>query len=179
MWWLRQPNASARVKAASRGINDRADILAGPAGSSQRIKYRNIVASWLSARTDGPEGPNRAAGIDFSRLKFRYRISVATSRSPENEMTPSCLPLISETDYSGFQRMIKELMHVSYREWQQDHHKAVSYRQSRNGSREVAITPAEFDSWLKKNRLDAHLELLWSCVEEMADSSSDRAPAAS
>ncbi len=92
-------------------------------------------------------------------------------------MIPSCLPLISETDYSGFQRMIKELMHVSYREWQQDHHKAVSYRRSRNGSREVAITPAEFDSWLKKNRLDAHLELLWSCVEDMADSSSDRAPA--
>ena len=69
-------------------------------------------------------------------------------------------------------------MHVSYPEWQQDHHKAVSYRQSRNGSREVAITPSEFDSWLKENRLDAHLELLWSCVEDMADSSSDRAPAA-
>ncbi len=94
-------------------------------------------------------------------------------------MTPSCLPLISETDYPGFQRRIKELIHVSYQEWRQDHHKAVSYRQSRNGSREVAITPVEFDSWLKKNRLDAHLELLWSCVEDMADSSSDRAPAES
>jgi hypothetical protein len=88
-------------------------------------------------------------------------------------MTPSCLPLINETDYAGFQRMIKELMQVSYREWQQDHQKAVSYRQSRNGSREVAITPAEFASWLNDNRLDAHLELLWSCVEYMADSSSD------
>jgi hypothetical protein len=94
-------------------------------------------------------------------------------------MTPSCLPLISETDYASFQRMIKELMHVSYSEWQQDHHKAVSYRQSRNGSREVAISPAEFDSCLKTNRLDAHFELLWSCVEDIADSSSDRAPAAS
>ena len=91
-------------------------------------------------------------------------------------MTPSCLPLISETDYSGFQRMIKELMHVSYQEWQQDHRKAVSYRKSRNGSREVAITPAEFASWLKKNGLDAHLELLWSCVEDMAVS--QLAPAA-
>jgi hypothetical protein len=94
-------------------------------------------------------------------------------------MTPSCLPLISETDYPGFQRMIKELMHVSYQEWRQDHLKAVSYRQSRNGSREVPITPAEFDSWLNKNRLDAHLELLWSCVEDMAENSSDRAPAES
>jgi hypothetical protein len=93
-------------------------------------------------------------------------------------MTPSCLPLISEADYSGFQLMIKELMPVSYQEWRQDHHKAVSYRQSRNGSREVAITPAEFDSWLKQNRLDdAHLELLWSCVEDMAESSLGRAPA--
>lgn len=90
-------------------------------------------------------------------------------------MTPSCLPLINEADYSSFQRMIEELMDVSYEEWQQDHHKAVSYRRSRNGSREVAITPAQFNSWLKKHRLDAHLELLWSCVEEMADSSSDRA----
>jgi len=92
-------------------------------------------------------------------------------------MTPSCLPLINEADYPSFQRMIEELMDVSYEEWQQDHHKAVSYRRSRNGSREVAITPAQFDSWLKKHRLDAHLELLWSCVEDMAGSSSDRAPA--
>jgi hypothetical protein len=92
-------------------------------------------------------------------------------------MTPSCLPLISETDFPSFQRMIPELMHVSYQEWQQDHAKAVSYRKSRNGSREVAITPAEFGSWLKKNRLDAHLELLWSCVEDMADNPLDRAPA--
>jgi hypothetical protein len=89
---------------------------------------------------------------------------------------PSCLPLISEADYSGFQKMIGELMNISYQEWQQDHHKAVSYRKSRNGSREVAITPAEFDSWLRKNKLDAHLELLWSCVEEKADSLSDRVP---
>ncbi len=92
-------------------------------------------------------------------------------------MTPSCLPLINEADYSSFQRMIEELMDVSYEEWQQDHHKAVSYRRSRNGSREVAITPAQFNSWLKKHRLDAHLELLWSCVEEMADSPSNRASA--
>ena len=84
-------------------------------------------------------------------------------------MTPSCLPLISETDYTGFQRMIKELMHVSYQEWQQDHAKAVSYRKSRNGSREISVTPAEFDAWLKRHRLDPHLELLWSCVEDMAD----------
>ena len=60
-------------------------------------------------------------------------------------MTPSCLPLISETDYPGFQRRIKELIDVSYQEWRQDHHKAVSYRRSRNGSREVAITPVEFE----------------------------------
>jgi hypothetical protein len=82
---------------------------------------------------------------------------------------PSCLPLIRETDYPGFQRMINELMQVTYEEWQQDHAKAVSYRNSRNGSREIPITPSEFDAWLKKHRLDAHLELLWSCVEEMAD----------
>jgi hypothetical protein len=94
-------------------------------------------------------------------------------------MNPSCLPLINEADYPSFQRMIEELMDVSYEEWQQDHQKAVSYRQSRNGSREVAITPAEFDLWLKKHRLDAHLELLWSCVEDKADSALDHAPAES
>ena len=65
--------------------------------------------------------------------------------------------------------MITELMHTTYEEWQEDHTKAVSYRKSRNGSREIAITPADFDAWLKRNRQKPHLELLWSCVEDMAD----------
>jgi hypothetical protein len=93
-------------------------------------------------------------------------------------MTPSCLPLIIESHYPGFQRMIKELMHVSYQEWREDHVKAVAYRRSRNGSREVPIAPEEFDSWLKKNGLEAHLELLWSCIEDMATSPSEGRSAA-
>jgi hypothetical protein len=84
-------------------------------------------------------------------------------------MTPSCLPLITESDYPAFQRMIKELVHVSYQEWRDDHLKAVAYRQGRNGSREIALSPEAFDAWLKKNQLEAHLELLWSCVEDISE----------
>jgi hypothetical protein len=83
-------------------------------------------------------------------------------------MSASALPLISEADYPGFQRLIPELEQVSYEEWAQDHEKAVAYRRTRNGSQEVAISPAEFDMWVKQNRLSAHLELLWACVEEKA-----------
>jgi hypothetical protein len=94
-------------------------------------------------------------------------------------MTPSCLPLIKESDYPAFQRMIRELMHVSYQEWRDDHLKAVAYRQSRNGSREIALTPDAFDFWLKQNRLEAHLELLWSCVEDISENLQERVRATS
>ncbi len=83
-------------------------------------------------------------------------------------MGPSILPLIAEVDYAAFQRMIAELIAVSYQEWQDDHLKAIAYRRSRNGSREVAISPQEFEWWLRENRMAAHLELLWACVEDKA-----------
>jgi hypothetical protein len=83
-------------------------------------------------------------------------------------MPPSALPLISEADYPGFQRMIPELDQVSYDEWSQDHLKAIAYRKSRNGSQEIAISPGEFDMWLRQNKMEAHLELLWACVEDKA-----------
>jgi hypothetical protein len=81
-------------------------------------------------------------------------------------LPPSSLPLISEADYPGFQQMIPELDQVSHDEWSQDHVKAVAYRKPRNGSHEVAISPPEFDMWLKQNKMTAHLELLWACVED-------------
>lgn len=94
-------------------------------------------------------------------------------------MTPSCLPLITESDYPAFQRMVTELMQVSYQEWRDNHLKAVAYRRSRNGSHEIALTPEAFNSWLKKNRVEAHLELLWSCVEDIAENQPERARAIS
>lgn len=83
-------------------------------------------------------------------------------------MQPSVLPLISETDYPGFQRLIGELVHTSYQEWREDHLKAVAYRTTRNGSQEVPISPREFDQWLQQNEMTPHLELLWTCTEEKA-----------
>jgi hypothetical protein len=83
-------------------------------------------------------------------------------------MPASPLPLISATDYPGFQRLIPELQQMSYEEWAQDHDKAVAYRRTRNGSQDIPISPAEFEMWLKQHQLSAHLELLWACVEDRA-----------
>jgi hypothetical protein len=83
-------------------------------------------------------------------------------------MLPSALPLISQTDYAVFQRMIPELDQIPYDEWSDDHVKAVAYRKSRNGSQEIAISPQEFEMWLKHHQVEAHLELLWACVEDKA-----------
>ena len=83
-------------------------------------------------------------------------------------MPPSILPLISEEEYPGFQHLIPEITAVTYEEWQQDHNKAVAYRKTRNGSQEVPISAQDFDWWLKQNRLEAHLELLWVYVEDLA-----------
>jgi hypothetical protein len=83
-------------------------------------------------------------------------------------MPQSALPLITELDYPEFQRIIQELRHVSYPEWSEEHDKAVAYRRTRNGSREIAISPEEFSSWLKEHQATAHLELLWVCVEDKA-----------
>ena len=81
-------------------------------------------------------------------------------------MPPSALPLISQTDYAVFQRMIPELDQSPYDEWSDDHVKAVAYRKPRNGSQEIAISPQEFSMWLKQHGMEAHLELLWACVED-------------
>ena len=83
-------------------------------------------------------------------------------------MSPSVLPLIVEADYPMFQRMIRDLLHMSYDEWVDDHKKAVAYRKSRNGSEEIRVSPAEFDWWLKENKKAAHMELLWACAEDKA-----------
>lgn len=94
-------------------------------------------------------------------------------------MSPSTLPLISEADFPGFQRIIRELDQVSYHEWVDDHVKAVAYRRSRNGSLEIPIAPAEFDLWLKERGMSPHLELLWICAEDKAKGISQLAPALS
>ncbi len=83
-------------------------------------------------------------------------------------MPPSVLPLIREPDYARFQQMIPELQTVSYAEWRDDHQKAVAYRKTRNGSKNVPVSPAAFDEWLRVNRWAAHLELLWAYAERMA-----------
>jgi len=83
-------------------------------------------------------------------------------------MSPSALPLISASDYPAFQLMIQELKHTSFEEWQEDHQRAVAYRKGRNGSQDIAVSPAEFGRWLELNQTAAHLELLWACAEDLA-----------
>ena len=83
-------------------------------------------------------------------------------------MSPSVLPLISESDYPAFQRKISDLAHISYDEWLDGHAKAVAYRQPRNGSREIPVSPQEFELWLRCNNQTAHMELLWACAEDKA-----------
>ena len=91
-------------------------------------------------------------------------------------MPPSPLPFITQSDYPRFQRIIPELEQVPYSDWSDDHAKAVAYRQSRNGSQEIAISPEEFEMWLTEHRATAHLELLWACVEEKASRPNATAP---
>jgi hypothetical protein len=83
-------------------------------------------------------------------------------------MPPSVLPLLREPDYPRFQQMIPELQTVSYAEWQGDHQKAALYRRSRNGSKDVPVSPDAFADWLKATRQAAHLELLWTYAEDVA-----------
>jgi hypothetical protein len=83
-------------------------------------------------------------------------------------MSPSALPLISERDYPAFQRMVPELRHTDYAEWSDDHGKAIAYRQSRNGSVEIPLSPEAFEGWLKEKRQVAHMELLWVFAEDKA-----------
>lgn len=83
-------------------------------------------------------------------------------------MPPSALPLISEADYPIFQRLIAELRHTSYEEWLGDHQKAIAYRQGRNGSTEIPVSPEAFVAWLKEHQEAAHLELLWAFAEYKA-----------
>ena len=83
-------------------------------------------------------------------------------------MSPSALPWIKEADYPQFQRMIAELQKTTYEEWADDHKRAVAYRQPRNGSTDILISPDEFDAWLKANNNAAHMELLWVFAEDRA-----------
>jgi hypothetical protein len=83
-------------------------------------------------------------------------------------MSPSVLPWFEEADYAWFQRMIPELQNDSYAEWMDEHSRAVAYRRTRNGSRDIAISPDEFDEWLKATQQAAHLELLWVYAEDKA-----------
>jgi hypothetical protein len=83
-------------------------------------------------------------------------------------MSPSVLPWFEEADYPRFQRMIPELQNDSYSEWIDEHTRAVAYRRTRNGSRDISISPDEFDEWLKTTKQAAHLELLWVYAEYKA-----------
>jgi hypothetical protein len=87
-------------------------------------------------------------------------------------MVPSALPLISKQDYPTFQQMIRELLNTPYEEWHDDHARSVAYRRSRNGSREISISPDEFVAWLNENQTAAHLELLWTFAEAKAERTS-------
>jgi len=87
-------------------------------------------------------------------------------------MVPSALPLISKHDYPRFQQMIRELLNIHYEEWCDDHARSVAYRRTRNGSREIPISPDEFAAWLTDNQTAAHLELLWTFAEAKAERTS-------
>jgi hypothetical protein len=89
-------------------------------------------------------------------------------------MPPSALPLIEETDYPRFQRVIAELRHMPFEEWAEDHRRAAAYRLPRNGSTNVPVLPDEFDLWLKQTKQVAHMELLWTYAEEKAARQGDR-----
>jgi hypothetical protein len=84
-------------------------------------------------------------------------------------MVPSALPLISREDFPKFQQIIRELLATTYEEWCDDHDKSVAYRRTRNGSREIRISPDEFAPWLKETQTAAHLELLWTFAEAKAE----------
>jgi hypothetical protein len=103
---------------------------------------------------------SRAATVGLANL--------TVALSPEVCVSPSVLPLISSRDYPRFQQIIRELADTTYEEWQGDHAKAVAYRKSHNGFKEVPVTADEFDRWLKKTQQAAHLELLWVFAEEKA-----------
>jgi hypothetical protein len=83
-------------------------------------------------------------------------------------VSQSVLPFVSERDYPRFQQIIPELAATSYEEWSDDHAKAVAYRRSRNGVREVPVLPDEFDIWLRNSKQSPHLELLWEFAESKA-----------
>ena len=84
-------------------------------------------------------------------------------------MSQSILPLITATDYPAFQRMIPKLGLTSYDEWLDDHEKAIAYRRTRNGFLEIPVSPEAFDQWLKQNKQDPHMELLWTFAEDQAN----------
>jgi hypothetical protein len=84
------------------------------------------------------------------------------------QMIPSPLPWISKADYPAFQRLIRELLNTSYEEWRSEHQKAVAYRQSRNGSTDIPVSPGELVDWLLQRRMAPHLEMLWEFAEAKA-----------
>jgi hypothetical protein len=83
-------------------------------------------------------------------------------------MLPTVLPCITEAEFPSFQALIPELQKVLFTEWEDDHRKAVAYRQLRNGSTNVPVCPVAFAAWLRETGEPAHLELLWAYAEEQA-----------
>jgi hypothetical protein len=87
----------------------------------------------------------------------------------EYAMPPTALPWIEEPDFPRFQRLIAELRHMSFEEWADDHRRAAAYRVPRTGSTNIPVRPDEFEAWLKQTRQVAHMELLWTFAEEIAE----------
>jgi hypothetical protein len=83
-------------------------------------------------------------------------------------MSPSALPLIAESEYPAFQRLVPELMQTSFEDWLDDHKKAIAYRKARNGFVEVPLSAEGFSTWLPAQETSPHLELLWVYAEEIA-----------
>jgi hypothetical protein len=83
-------------------------------------------------------------------------------------MTSAILPWIREDDFSRLQQIIPELQNTTFEEWQEDHKKAVTFRQSRNGSVLIPVVPDAFAEWLTTTGQSPHLELLWVYAEAVA-----------
>jgi hypothetical protein len=120
-----------------------------------------------------PAEPRRHYSGFFSTANNKAAISRHRDIA-EVHMVPSALPLISKHDYLRFQQMITELLATPYEEWRDDHAKSIAYRRSRNGSREISISPDEFAAWLKDNQTAAHLKLLWTFAEAKAERTAKR-----
>ena len=97
-------------------------------------------------------------------------VDIFKIREQKVPMPPTVLPWLTEGDYPRLQSLIPELQKVTYAEWADDHRRAMLYRQSRNGSVDIPVSPEAFDAWAREAGQAIHLELLWIYAEAKAAS---------